>query len=283
MTKSVVVQRRDTGLIRTSGSFRGTWTMGGMKAEEQVSVVVPVFNEAPVIESVVTDLMTEVADRLPGCEVVVVDDRSTDETPLLLERLATCHPGLRVLRAESNRGHGPTVAAGLDAASHPWVFLMDSDAQFEVADFWKLWAIRKDADLVYGYRDKRADPLHRRLLGRLVRIVVSRLAHQPLSDPNVPFKLLRRSLWLDLRAVVGPDPLAPSIMISLGAALRGWKIKSVAVAHLPRTQGSSTLGAGRLVRFSLAGLRELLAYRNRLKQAPAPEDEQAEKRSTTTA
>ncbi|MDQ4143064.1 MAG: glycosyltransferase family 2 protein [Actinomycetota bacterium] len=252
-----------------------------MQSDEQVSVVIPVFNEAPVIEEVIGDLMTQVVDRLPGSEIVVVDDCSTDATPLLLQRMATVHLRLRVIRSEINRGHGPSVVRGLDAASRPWVFLLDSDAQFDVADFWKLWAVREDAELVLGRREKRQDPRHRLVLTKVVRAVLSLLATQPLEDPNVPFRLMRRRLWLDLREHVGPAPRAPSIMISLGAALRGYRAKSLPVVHFPRLHSPSTLRAGRLMRFSLAALGEVIGFRNRVLALSVPEHrkDQAEMRS----
>lgn len=255
-----------------------------MQANEGISVVIPVFNEAPVIERVISELMIEVVDRLPGSEVIVVDDCSNDETPLLLELMAARHEPVRILRSATNRGHGPSVAAGLDAASRPWVFVMDSDAQFEVRDFWKLWDRRHRADVVQGRRDQRADPRHRLVLSTWVQMIVSRLAKQPVPDPNVPFKLFRRELWLDLRDLVGPDPNAPSIMISLGAALRGQEIESIPVAHLPRPHGPSKLRAGRLLSLCVAALWESIAYRRRVLRSTPPHrrGEEAEIRSTST-
>ena len=253
-----------------------------MKGDERVSVVVPAFNEAPVIERVVEDVMGEVIDRLPGSELIVVDDCSSDETPVLLARLATRHPALRVLRAEVNRGHGPCVVTGLDAAARPWIFLMDSDAQFDVADFWKLWSSRGGNDVVMGCRSERADPRHRLVLSTIVSVVASRLARRPLPDANVPFKLLRRGVWSDLRPEVGTAPRAPSIMLAVGAALRGWRIESVPVAHFARPHGRSKLRAVHLVRFSLAGLRELRAFSRRVAQRDGEISPSAQERAPTS-
>lgn len=238
-----------------------------MKGDGQVSVVVPAFNEAPVIENVVDDIMREIVERLPGSELVVVDDCSTDETPNLLGELVQRYPALKVLRSEVNRGHGPSIVTGLGAASRPWVFLMDSDGQFDVTDFWRLWDIRSHHDVVAGTRVERVDPRHRLVLTSFVRVVASRLARRRLADPNVPFKLFRRRVWLDLRADIGPAPLAPSIMLSVGASLRGWRSVDVPVAHFARPHGVSKLRAAHLMRFSLAGLRELRAFGKRVKES----------------
>ena len=80
----------------------------------------------------------------------------------------------------------------------------------------------------------------------------------------MPFRLYRRELWEDLRQFMGPTTLAPSIFVTLGAVSRGWRLVEVPVTHLRGTREVSTLRKWRLVKFSLSGLRELLAYRFRL-------------------
>jgi glycosyltransferase involved in cell wall biosynthesis len=69
-------------------------------AEVDLSVVVPVFNEAGSIETLVRDFERELVPRFDRVEVIVVDDASTDETPAILERLAAERPWLDVQRAE---------------------------------------------------------------------------------------------------------------------------------------------------------------------------------------
>jgi glycosyltransferase involved in cell wall biosynthesis len=235
-----------------------------------LSVVMPVYNEAGVIESLVEDLGRELLPLVESLEVIVVDDASTDETPAILERLARDRPWLNVQRPERNAGHGPAVIRGLRLARAEWVFQIDSDGQFVVAEFARLWDRRESADLVLGVRTQRNDPLHRLLLSRTVRIATSLLAGRRIRDANTPFRLLRRAVWVDLEGLMAPETLAPNILVTLGAAVRGWRIVDVPVTHLPRERGVSSLRALRLVRFSLRGLRQLVGYRYRLARAPAP-------------
>jgi dolichol-phosphate mannosyltransferase len=235
-----------------------------------LSVVMPVYNEAGVIESLVEDLGRELLPLVESLEVIVVDDASTDETPRILERLARDRPWLNVQRAERNAGHGPSVVRGLELARADWVFQIDSDGQFVVAEFSRLWDRRGECDLALGVRANRHDPLHRLVLSRSVRIATSLLAGHRVRDANTPFRLLRRELWLDLEGIIGPEALAPNILVTLGAVVRGWRIVNVSVTHLPRERGTSSLRAFRLVRFSLRGLGQLVAFRYRLARAPAP-------------
>jgi hypothetical protein len=86
------------------------------------------------------------------------------------------------------------------------------------------------------------------------------------QDANTPFRLVRREAWDDLRPLVDPIALAPNILIAVGAIVRGWRIVEVPVTHLPREGGTSTLRALRLLRFSLRGLVQLLAFRRRVRR-----------------
>ena len=80
---------------------------------------------------------------------------------------------------------------------------------------------------------------------------------------------MRRELWDDLDPIIGARVRAPSIMVSLGAARRAWRIREITVTHLARAPRTSTLRALRLISFSLAGLRELLAFHRRLERERA--------------
>lgn len=230
----------------------------------ELSVIVPVYNEAATIERLVAELGEE-ADRLVSrFEVIVVDDASTDETPRILGRLAADRPWLDVRRSPLNAGHGPSVVRGLDLASAEWVFQIDSDGQFVVPDLARLWELRAELDLALGIRAQRKDPLHRLVLSRVVGLASSLLAGRRLRDANTPFRLLRRSVWAELRPLIDAGTLAPNVFVSVGASVRGRRVAEVPVTHLPRERGTASLRSLRLVRFSLRGLGQLVVFRYRL-------------------
>jgi len=237
-----------------------------------LSVVVPVYNEEGAIETLVDDLGAVLTPLFSDLEVIVVDDASTDETPAILARLARERPWLRVERAAANAGHGPSVVRGLGLARADWVFQIDSDGQFVVAEFPQLWARREEGDLVLGVRENRRDPTHRLLLSRVVRLASSLLVGARMRDVNTPFRLVRRAVWEDLRPLVGSSTLAPNIFVAVGAKVRGWNVVELPATHRPRVTGTGSLRALRLVRFSLRALGQLLAFRARLRRFPPRAD-----------
>jgi dolichol-phosphate mannosyltransferase len=232
-----------------------------VNAATNLSIVVPVYNEAGMIETLVRDLEREVAPVVGEIEAIFVDDASTDETPEILDRLAVERPWLQVEHVPQNAGHGAAVLSGLGHARGEWIFQIDSDGQFIVAEFSRLWERRRDSDLALGVRAHRHDPAHRLALSRAVSLATSMLAGTRIPDANTPFRLVRRTLWEDLRDLIPAGTLAPNIFVTLGSAVRGWRVAEVSVTHLARERGTSTLRSLRLLRFSLRGLRQLVAFR----------------------
>lgn len=88
-----------------------------------VSIVVPVYNtEAFVAEAFDSALR----QSLPGVEIVVVDDGSTDRSAEICREYARAHPNV-ILRRQENRGVSAARNAGLEVSSGDFVFFLDSD------------------------------------------------------------------------------------------------------------------------------------------------------------
>lgn len=223
-----------------------------------LSIVVPVFNELAVIDTVLADIRREVLDHVPGSELVIIDDCSTDGTAALLAAASAADVRIRVLTSPRNSGHGASVRRGFDAAQGQWIFQIDSDGQVDLAQFGELWSRREGSDLLMGVRAVRHDPRHRLVLTRVTRVIVSLLARRWLRDANVPFKLIRTDLFRHLEPLLPSDAFAPSILLALGAARSGALITEIEIRHLPRPHGQSTLRVWRLARACLrSGLQTL--------------------------
>ena len=228
-----------------------------------LSVVMPVYNEDAVIDEVLADVARGVLDRVPGSELVVVDDCSTDQTATVLAAAMSRDSRIRVLTNSENAGHGVSIRRGFDAARGEWIFQIDSDGQVDLTQFSDLWQQRNDSDLLIGVRAVRHDPRHRLVLTAITRLIVSILARRWLKDANVPFKLVRSSLVRHLAPYMPPDAFAPSILIALGAARSGARIAQTEIRHLPRIHGQSTLRVWRLARACLRSGWQTLVFSGR--------------------
>jgi glycosyltransferase involved in cell wall biosynthesis len=91
----------------------------------KISCLIPAWNEAERIGGV----LAVVAEHPELAEVIVVDDGSTDGTAERAEAVAARVARLRVIRLGANRGKTQAVAAGVAAARHDWLLLLDADLQ----------------------------------------------------------------------------------------------------------------------------------------------------------
>lgn len=109
-----------------------------------MSIVLPAYNEAAIIGKIVQRLR----DQFPGAEVIVVDDKSEDDTAAIAEQ-----SGARVVRHLYNMGNGAAVKTGARHAKGDIIVFMDADGQHDDRDIPKLLAkIEEGYDLVVGAR-----------------------------------------------------------------------------------------------------------------------------------
>ena len=235
-------------------------------AVRALSVVLPAFNEADNIARVVASCAAYLGARFPDSEMLVVDDGSADDTWAILERLAAAEPRLVPLRHPANRGYGAALRTGFAAATRPFVFYMDSDGQFDIADLDRLLPLATDeAHIVTGFRAERRDPLVRRWNARLFAGLVRLLLGVRVRDLNCAFKLIPRAV-LERVSLESTGALINAELFGR-ARRQGFGIKEVAVEHYPRTAGTQT---GARLTVILRAFAELFRLRRRIVATPPP-------------
>ncbi len=122
----------------------------------ELSVVVPVYNEAPDLWSMATGIAPHL-DRVVGAgrwQFVIVDNGSVDTSPEIIARIVTAWPGSVALRL-ARPDYGEALAQGLTAATGDWAYIINVDFWDDLLLRW-CWRHRALYDLVLG--SKRADP-----------------------------------------------------------------------------------------------------------------------------
>ncbi len=200
-----------------------------------LSICLPVHNEEGNLAQTVASAISLAPGIARRCEVLVVDDGSTDGTRELAERLAREHAEVQVIHHSVNRGYGAAVWDGLTAATGEWVFFTDADGQFDLSEVALLVPHTRQYDLVLGYRKVRRDNLYRRFLGRGWNMLVRLVLGVKVRDVNCAFKLMRR------RLLNGISPYSAGAMVNaeLLARLhrRGVTYTEVGITHYPRSRG----------------------------------------------
>ncbi len=166
--------------------------LSGPRSPELVSVVAPIYNE----EGTIGEFHSRVCAALDGLpfELVLVDDGSSDGSPLMLETLAASDPRVRVIHLSRNFGHQTALTAGLDHASGDAVVMLDADLQDPpelIATMLEHW--RAGCDVVYAVREQRLGESRFKLTtARWFYRLFDKLAQVPLEHNSGDFRLLDR-------------------------------------------------------------------------------------------
>lgn len=124
--------------------------------DKTLSVVIPVFNEEPVIERTYQRLHAVMEDMPYYYELLFVDDGSTDRSLEILEGIADWDDRVHIVSFSRNFGHQAAVMAGIEYAAGDAVVLIDADLQDPpevIPQMVEKW--REGYDVVYGKRTKR--------------------------------------------------------------------------------------------------------------------------------
>jgi glycosyltransferase involved in cell wall biosynthesis len=207
--------------------------------ELDVSVLVPVLNEA----DTVGELAARVAAVLEGLgrsfEIVFVDDGSRDATPQRVREARERDPRVKLVRLRRNFGKAAALCAGFDHSSGRIVITMDGDLQDDPDEIPRFLSTLEDQDLdlVSGWKRRRQDPVSKTLPSRLFNWVTRKLAQVDLHDFNCGFKAYRREVLAEI-AVYGELHRYIPVL----ASRRGFGVGEIQVTHHPRRHGVSKYG-----------------------------------------
>jgi glycosyltransferase involved in cell wall biosynthesis len=199
-----------------------------------IDLVLPCLDEALALPTVLAGLPA-------GVRALVVDNGSTDASA---EVARAC--GALVV-SEPRRGFGAACAAGLAAATAPYVAFCDADATLDPGELTDLIGplIDGTADLVLGRRrptGRRAWSLHARLANRALALLLRRRTGYALHDLG-PLRVARREPLLAL-GLTDRRSGYPLEMV-LRAAAAGWRVVEVDVTYRPRVGRSKVTGTVR--------------------------------------
>ena len=208
------------------------------RAKPDLSVVIPMHNESENAAS----LTGEVAAALNqiAFELILVDDKSTDQTLEKLVALKAEFPMLRVLSHETNAGQSRAIRSGILAARAPIIATLDGDGQNDPADLPDMYnqLTRNDApeklSLVQGVRAKRQDTAWKKFGSRLANNVRQSILKDNHPDSGCGAKVFRRDAFLLLPYFDHMHRYMPALMQA-----EGFEIEAAPVKHRERSHGQS--------------------------------------------
>ena len=218
-----------------------------MSKKPTVSVVVPLFNEAPNVPP----LVEAVRSALPGIdwELLLVDDGSRDGTAELADEYASSDERLRVLHLARNFGQTAAMRAGFDHARGDVVVSMDGDLQNDPGDIPRLIEeLGRGYDLVTGYRENRQDKvITRKVPSWIANRLIRRITRVRIRDTGCSLRAYRSQVLRSMVLYSDMHRFIPAIAV----ATSGARISEIPVRHHPRRHGSSKYGLSRTWRVVL--------------------------------
>ncbi len=210
-----------------------------------LSVVVPIYNEAESLPKLVEELLTALRPTSESFELILVNDGSTDGTGNVLLDLSAKVPELVGVLLRKNYGQTAAMAAGFDVAKGDVIVSLDGDLQNDPADIPLLVEkLREGFDLVSGWRYQRQDAvLQRKLPSRIANRLIGRVTGVRLHDYGCSLKAYRREVLEDMRLYGELHRFLPVL-----ANIEGARITEVKVNHRGRQYGASKYGIDRTFR-----------------------------------
>jgi glycosyltransferase involved in cell wall biosynthesis len=190
-----------------------------------ISIVIPAYNEAPVIAGVVAAL----ADAGPWHEIIVVDDGSSDRTSGEAEAA-----GAIVVRHPYNKGNGAAVKSGIRRATGEYVLIVDGDGQHRPEDARRLVSRLGEYDLVIGARTSATQANHARMVGNsLLNRLASYLTGRRIPDLTSGFRAARRAHLLEFLHLL-PNGFSTPTTTTLAFIKAGYNVTFEPIEARPR-------------------------------------------------
>ena len=205
--------------------------MGQPMSEVDVSIVLPVYNEATHLEEEVRRIEKSMDASTLSYEIVVVDDGSTDGSGELAESLA-----VRTIRFATNRGAGSARKYGTMAAEGRIIVWTDVDMTYPNDRIPELVAQLDGCDQVVGARktEQGTIKLLRRPAKWFIRVLASYLSRTKIPDLNSGFRAFRREVGAQFLHLL-PRGFSCVTTITMAFLSNGYSVKYVPIDYMPRS------------------------------------------------
>ncbi len=212
-----------------------------------ISIVVPLYNEEESLPELVAWIKRVTDGAELSCEIILIDDGSTDGSWSVVKSLAKDYPG--VIRAVSfgrNYGKSTALHCGFEIADGDVVFTMDADLQDspdEIVEMRRM-IIEDGYDLVSGWKKRRHDPASKRIPSRFFNLTARLVSGIELHDFNCGLKAYRRKVIKSIEVYGEMHRYIPILAHHAGFKRIGEKV----VEHRARLYGVSKFGMERMIK-----------------------------------
>ena len=206
----------------------------------KLSILMPVYNERTVVERCIAQVLATPLPENMEREVIIVDDRSSDGTYAILQRLATAHQEIRLYQHEVNRGKGAAVRTAIQQATGDFSLIQDADLEYDPSEYPILIRPLLDgrADAVFGSRylagsQTRVLLYWHSVINKTLTMVSNMFCNLNLTDMETCYKVFRTDLLKSIPIRSDRFGFEPEIVMK--CAKRKLRIYEVPISYHGRT------------------------------------------------
>lgn len=218
------------------------FTQNNIKKENyhKVSIVVPCYNEEAFVGRLLDQLINIAESKLKEFEIIVIDDGSTDATPIILNPYVKSNQIL-LINHPHNLGKGASVKSALEKATGNIIIIQDADREYdpmEIPDLIK--PIQENrADVVYGSRflggkPRRAIYFTHAVGNKVLTTITNLLSGLNLTDMETGYKAFKTSLLNNIELQENRFGIEPEITMKL-AKIKNIRFYEMGISYYGRT------------------------------------------------
>lgn len=210
---------------------------------KMLSIVIPVYNEAQTIRSLLAKVRQVKLPKNMTKQLVIVDDFSTDGTRKILEQ-ENGAKDTKIVFHDRNKGKGAALHSGFAHATGDWVIVQDADMEYDPNEYAILLepVLSGNADVVYGSRFLTSRP-HRILYywhtwgNKVLTWISNMFSDLNLTDMETCYKLFRRDIIQNMKLQEERFGFEPEVTAHIGELVRSGKIRlyEVGISYYGRT------------------------------------------------
>lgn len=218
-----------------------------MTNNPHISIVSPVYRAEKILDKLVDEIHKAMQQMNVSYEIVLVDDRSPDNSWEVMKQLSEKFPQVKSIRLSRNFGQHPAIMAGISNASGEWVVVMDCDLQDQPKEIIRLYQKAQEGfEVVLAKREKRKDGFLKKSSSKFFYRIFNYLSGIEVNSEVANFGIYHRKVIDAVSQINDYIKFFPLFIKWVG-----YKSTSIVVEHNEREEGKSSYSIGKLISLAL--------------------------------
>jgi len=203
-------------------------TIDKKSIKQQISIVIPAYNEEQRIDVVLNNLLTNTVLQNMEYEVIVVDDGSKDKTAKITKR-----HNVRLIQHEQNKGYGAALKTGIRFAKYNIIAIADADGTYPIDKIPELVNFMHEYDMVVGARKYIELPLITRPAKWILNKYANYLVKYDIPDLNSGLRVFKKDVYQKFSGLL-PNGFSFTTTITLALLSNDYRVKYISIDYFKR-------------------------------------------------